>query len=127
MSNGNEILPDLLLKFEIEHPDIDDLYLEGYQAGLKNLSESINPYPKDSDNHHYWNEGWWDAFFEEAPVFMPLTEYSHAGVVADTAIHCANDESLIDENKESLFSLLFQVITLLFIGGLSYTIYDFAT
>ena len=68
MSTVN-IIPDLKIMLEKHSPDLDDVYLEGYEAGLNNFAEAGNPYDFNSREHEYWVEGWWGGYLGEEPVF----------------------------------------------------------
>ncbi len=43
-------------------------WLQGYKASTAGRDEAINPYPKCSTEAHYWQEGWWEAFFGEGNI-----------------------------------------------------------
>jgi hypothetical protein len=63
------ILADIRLKLQIENPDYEDCYVDGYACGLAELEEDTNPYAMDSIEGQYWSEGWWNAFYQEKPLF----------------------------------------------------------
>ena len=71
MTNSNDAntVAQATLLFEIENPNYDELWLEGYEDGLASNQEEANPYPEDSTAYHYWSEGWWAAFYGEEPLF----------------------------------------------------------
>ena len=64
-----DILADIRLKMQIEHPDYEDCYVDGYACALADISEESNPYATDSIEGQYWTEGWWNAFYDETPLF----------------------------------------------------------
>ena len=66
---NENILADLRLKMQIENPDYEDCYVDGYACGLAQFSEEDSPYSSDSIEGQYWSEGWWNAFYEEKPLF----------------------------------------------------------
>lgn len=67
--NENNILSYVRLKFTIDTPMIEEIWLEGYEFAQKQLDDSANPYQQDDPLHHYWNEGWWAGFYGEEPLF----------------------------------------------------------
>ena len=66
---NTDILADLRLTLQLENPDYEDCYVDGYACGLANLPEDLNPYAQDSMESEYWTEGWWSAFYQEKPLF----------------------------------------------------------
>ena len=38
--------------------DFQDAYDEGYEACMRGQSRKKNPYPKGSDQHEDWDNGW---------------------------------------------------------------------
>lgn len=69
MMNTEEILPHVRLKFAVDHPLLEDCWLEGYEFASNNLPENDNPYEKDTSEYEYWCQGWWAGYFGEAPLF----------------------------------------------------------
>lgn len=65
----NEILPHLKLRMNIQHPDFEDCYLDGYDSALNDMTEEANPFPIGSNEHQYWVDGWWDGFYGEEALF----------------------------------------------------------
>ena len=69
MHNTNDILPYLRLKLNVEHPDLEDCWREGYDSALKGISSDSNPFKPHSREYEYWEEGWWAGLYEEVPLF----------------------------------------------------------
>ncbi len=57
------------LQLHVDFPDIEEVWLDGYECANKEASESQNPYPKHSLEHIQWSEGWWAGFYGEEPLF----------------------------------------------------------
>ena len=43
MSDINELLPDLKLRFNINHPSLEECYLFGYECALAGVNERKSP------------------------------------------------------------------------------------
>jgi hypothetical protein len=57
------------LQLHIHTPNLDDIWLEGYEQGIKEYAESNNPFPEDTQEHRHWDDGWWAGFYNEDPMF----------------------------------------------------------
>ena len=64
MVNEKEIVPYIRLMLNIQHPPLDECWLEGYESGGSYVEENDNPYPGPSTEHQYWLEGWWEGFYK---------------------------------------------------------------
>lgn len=69
MNDVEALLPHLRLRFNIEHPNLEECYLFGFEAAKGGLDEHENPFSVDSKESFYWQEGYWDAMYEEKPLF----------------------------------------------------------
>lgn len=69
MKNINDILPDLKLRLNIDHPNYEDCYAYGYACAVSSLELDVNPYPQGTRIAEQWEEGWWDGFYGNDPVF----------------------------------------------------------
>jgi len=67
--NDEQILPHIRLKLALDNPDWQECYAEGYEMARAEVPESENPYEADSSEHEFWQDGWWDGFYGEAPKF----------------------------------------------------------
>ena len=65
----DDILADIRLKMQVENPNYEECYVDGYACGLADIDEATNPYAVDSIEGQYWTEGWWNAFYGEKPLF----------------------------------------------------------
>lgn len=63
--NTKDITAHIRLKLNIEHPDYDECFAEGYEFAQSNLPEEDNPFPNNSKEHEYWMQGWWSGFYGE--------------------------------------------------------------
>ncbi len=64
--------PYVKLQLNINFPDLEDCYLEGYEAAQQELGEELNPYSECSAAFEQWQEGWWAGLYNEAPLVAPL-------------------------------------------------------
>ena len=63
MSNFTQnTLPYVRLLLNIQTPDVEDCWNEGYRSFAKNKNEDDSPYMADSIEREAWKNGWWDAF-----------------------------------------------------------------
>ena len=84
MSDTDQLLADLRLKFNIENPNIEECYIHGYSCALSEMTEEDNPYPANSIESEHWLEGWWDGLYGEKPLFK-LDDDLDAKAIASTA------------------------------------------
>lgn len=70
--NELNILPDLKLRFNIEYPDLEECYQEGYESAVEGFLEEQNPYKLNSLEYDYWQEGWIAGYCEEEPTLHLL-------------------------------------------------------
>jgi len=69
MNDMTELLPHVKLRFNIEHPSIEECYVYGYECGKAEISEEENPYRAGSIENEHWLEGWWAGFYNDEPLF----------------------------------------------------------
>ena len=105
MNDTTALLPDIKLRFNIEHPSYEDSYALGYQSAMAYSPEEENPFRDGSQAAADWLEGWWDATSGAEPLFdlSPWNE-SEALVVEEIA---ANDKQY--SAKTSLLTLVIEV------------------
>lgn len=65
METANELLPYIRLKFELEHPDLEDCWSQGYRHAEDEGDQGENPYEAGSLEAEYWDHGWWAGFYGE--------------------------------------------------------------
>lgn len=73
--NDTKMLPDIKLRFNIEHPSLEEAYVFGYECARSELGENENPFPADSLESEHWSNGWWAGFYDEEPAFVLDGEY----------------------------------------------------
>lgn len=65
----NDAIALMRLKLNIENPNYEECYVDGYACGLASLTEESNPFVQDTVESEYWSDGWWDATYEQKPLF----------------------------------------------------------
>lgn len=70
MKTIDDVLPDLKLRLNIEHPSYEDCYGYGYACAVSSLEMDSNPYPQHSRLAEQWEEGWLDGFYGNEPLFI---------------------------------------------------------
>ncbi len=99
MDDINTLLPDIQLRFNIEHPSFEECYAHGYDCALAEMSETGNPFLSGSRESEQWSEGWWAGFYGEEPLFV-------VGQETESVAEAANDQ----EYHESLGDFLTKVL-----------------
>ncbi|KTD22217.1 transmission trait enhancer LetE [Legionella lansingensis] len=69
MNDTTSLLPDIKLRFNIEHPNLEECYAYGYECALAEIGEEANPYREGTQEYEHWIEGWWAGFYGEKPLF----------------------------------------------------------
>lgn len=69
MDDLSTFLPDIKLRFNIEHPNLEECYIFGYECALANIGEEENPFKSGSQESEYWIEGWWAGFYGDKPLY----------------------------------------------------------
>lgn len=90
MNDINELLPHVKLRFNIEHPSLEECYAYGYESALAEVSEEENPYTEGTLEHEHWVEGWWAGFYGDKPLFE-LADIGEAQKAVEK--EAANDQS----------------------------------
>lgn len=90
MNDATNLLSDLKLRFNIEHPNLEDCYVFGYQCAIADLEESENPFTEGSAEYQQWMDGWWAGFYGEEPLFDINNGLSDEDIAQEPA---ANDQS----------------------------------
>lgn len=62
-------LPDVRLKFHIDHPTVEECYIAGYEAAETAYPEEANPFEANTDLHGHWADGWWDGYYNQPAIF----------------------------------------------------------
>lgn len=106
MNDIKSLLPHIKLRFQIENPDLEDVYLHGYESASNDISEEENPFVKGTAAFEHWLEGWWAGFYGEECLYDKLSDDVDSS--SDTA-NAAND--LIYHNELDNFFIKFLEIT----------------
>lgn len=101
--NHIDLLSDVRLRFNIEHPSYEECYLFGYECALKEVQEEDNPFRLGTNQHEQWLEGWWAGFYGEKPLFEAEETAACETVMA------ANDNHFVV--KESLYVRAFDFVS----------------
>ena len=105
MNDTTALLPDLKLRFNIDHPSYEECYIFGYECAVLEVDEEENPFKAGSHQAEQWLEGWWAGVFGEEPLFDIGNE-----VVNETLVNKAlasNDQQYCQ--KHSFLSLVFEI------------------
>lgn len=103
MNDTTALLPDLKLRFNIEHPSYEECYLFGYECALSEVAEENNPFRQNSQEAEQWVEGWWAGMYGETPLFDLSSLEDDAELSKEIA---ANDLSY---QKSSFLTLVFEI------------------
>jgi len=75
MNETQEIISHLRLQLNIDHPSVEECYLDGYKMMQQNIEEDENPFAEGSEEHRSWQDGWWACFYGEKALFeLPQTQ-----------------------------------------------------
>lgn len=69
MNDITALLPDIKLRFNIEHPSLEECYLFGYECAVAEVSEAENPYRIGTFESDQWIEGWWAGFYGDESLY----------------------------------------------------------
>lgn len=105
MNDITAILPDIKLRFNMEHPSYEESYALGYESALAYVSEDDNPFQQGTQEAEHWLEGWWDALSGEEPLFdISSFENEEISMAQEVA---ANDQQYC--HKHSFLSLVIEI------------------
>jgi len=122
----HSLVPDLTLRLNIEHPALEDVWLEGYKNAEKNITEAANPYCRGSSEYRYWREGWWAAFYGEEPLFSK--QDAEQKQATQEKITMSQYKPLVIQNNDpQKIHLIFNAILVLASAVAAYTLYDLVT
>ena len=105
MNDITALLPDIKLRFNMEHPSYEDSYALGYQSAVAYSPEEENPFREGSQAASDWLEGWWDATSGAEPLF-DLSQWNESEVSVEKEI-AANDKQF--SAKNSILTLVIEV------------------
>jgi len=105
MNNMMALLPDLKLRFNIEHPSFEDCYAYGYECAVAEINEEENPFALGSKESEHWLEGWWAGFYGE----KALHEFADEYVGEDVNQHIAANDGVYHENFFGYFVTVLEI------------------
>lgn len=106
MNDINALLPDIKLRFNIAHPNLEECYAYGYVCGRAEINEEANPYRLSTTESEQWLEGWWAGFYGEQPIY-DISDYLQAD---ETSIvqEAANDK-VYQSSKSGFFTKVLEI------------------
>ena len=111
MNETNDIkktlLPHIRLDFNINHPSLDECYLDGYACAKAALDEQENPFQQGTTEARYWSDGWSDSYYGEEPLFELGDEPVEDPVMSpESAI---NDDEFLEVQKHDAIFRFFEI------------------
>lgn len=103
MDDIMSVLPDIQLRFNIEHPSIEESYEYGYECAVADLAEEANPFKLGTLESDHWIEGWWAGFYGEEPAF---TQPVLAGPQISPSDDSANDHIYYEHLEQFIVKFL---------------------
>ena len=103
MNNTTALLSMLRLRFNIDHPNVEECYAYGYDCATAGASEEENPFKTNSREYDHWSEGWWAGFYGELPLYSLDNEEAAS---ANISISAANDRAFGDGMTNVLLKVL---------------------
>lgn len=100
MNDTTELLPHIKLRFNIEHPTLEECYAYGYECARVEINEEDNPYRIGSQESEHWIEGWWAGFYGEDVVTVATDTLNIDTVIYPTV---ANDDHYHHDKIENFF------------------------
>ena len=120
MKEKNDVLADIKLRFNLEHPNVEDCYVLGYECAKEDLQESANPFKEGSLESDYWQEGWWAGFYNEVPLFE-LSEHQEAiesRVQEEKPNTLAANDSAYQEQEYGFFRKIWEITGVIAVSAL---------
>lgn len=102
MNNIKALLPHIKLRFNIEHPSIEECYAFGYECAVQDAAETDNPFSTGSIESDQWLDGWWAGIYGEQPLFELAKEHLDIDKTLSS-----NDKLYV--HKHSFLSLVFEI------------------
>ncbi|OGV36624.1 MAG: hypothetical protein A3E88_03235 [Legionellales bacterium RIFCSPHIGHO2_12_FULL_35_11] len=93
MSDTKILLSHLKLKFNIDHPNVEESYSYGYESALASVPEDANPFAAGTLENEQWNDGWWAGFYGEQPLFL----------ATDNVEDLSANDYVFSDSKENIF------------------------
>ncbi|OGV30435.1 MAG: hypothetical protein A3E88_04340 [Legionellales bacterium RIFCSPHIGHO2_12_FULL_35_11] len=109
MNDITAVLPYVKLRFNIEHPTLEECYLYGYECALAEVDESDNPFAEFSIDAKYWHDGWWAGFAEEEPIFDFTNQVDKHENLSNTQLLAAANDGVFFNGAKTLFSRVLKI------------------
>jgi len=121
---NNNALGYAQLMFNVDVPDLEETYLDGYQSGKQEVSEDQNPYAMGTAEYEYWNEGWWDGFYQKEPLF-DLAGQINEKATQETAKQIADETKVVTSKQSKKYIVrTIQILGALLAGVFCYQLAD---
>jgi hypothetical protein len=114
MNDTTMLLPHIKLRFNIEHPSLEECYVYGYECAAADVIEENNPYRIGSKEYEHWAEGWWAGIYGEEPAFV-LEQASDS--MSGNEASSANDH-VYHENMDNFFIKLLEISGMIAVSAL---------
>ncbi len=114
MNDTTALLPDIRLRFNIEHPSLEDCYTHGYECAVSEITEEDNPYQRGSIESEQWIEGWWAGFYGEKPLYELASESDNEESLIQVK---ASNDSFYHENLGNFFAKFFEITSMLAVSA----------
>ena len=114
MNDMMTLLPDIKLRFNIEHPSFVECYAYGYECALAEINEEENPYRLGSKESEQWIDGWWAGFYGEKPLYDWSDEVDSQPVVSESM--AANDH-MYNEHMSGFLTLVLEITGMLAVSA----------
>ncbi|MBB71748.1 MAG: transmission trait enhancer LetE [Legionellales bacterium] len=131
MKDNDNIIPFARLKHHIDVPNLEEVWLDGFESAQAELEEERNPYRQGSTEYFHWNEGWWAGFYEEEPLFDLAGNLREDILLLDSEQKCANDEQVVLEDQQKqhtkqVIKRVIQVAGVIFVALAAYELAELA-
>ena len=117
MNDIMALLPDIKLRFNIEHPSLEECYVFGYECAVADISEEENPYRLSSKESEQWVEGWWAGFYGEIPLYdVAAADHETVQSVSDSESKAANDH-VYQEHFGAFFMTVMEITGIILVSA----------
>jgi len=124
-----DILPHVRLMFEIDNPSLEECYRHGYLMSRDGVDELDNPFlTRAQKESEMWSQGWWDCFYDEAPMFDLEPVLSTQLLTNSQKIHWVEESAVNEEAfepvKDSKITTIAKLAAAMAGAFLSYQVLD---
>ena len=128
MDATKEILPYLKLRLELEHPDLEDCWTEGFKHASRDGEQVDNPYKIGTVEAEYWEQGWWAGFYEE-PSWSPkrLTVANEGNFTRVALTQAANEPNWTSDKIRRWTSNVIKVASIVAVTVAAFEMLDLAS